>query len=204
MTAIRVIRLVAWAAVFVVAAGAAFLWFMGPQNRASLGDTIASAARVGGPFELVRDDGAPVTDKDLLGKPHAIFFGFTHCPEVCPTTLYEASGWLEALGPDADKFAVWFVTVDPERDTPAVLKDYVASFHKNIRGITGDPEKVARTLADYRVFSRKVPLDGGDYTMDHTATVFLFDGAGEFKGTIAWGESADTAVEKIRRLVKNG
>lgn len=197
----RTLRIVAWAAVLVVVAGASWLYFAADGGRNALQ---LAGARIGGPFTLVRDDGQTITDKDLLGKPHALFFGFTHCPEVCPTTLYEASGWLDALGEDAGKFAVWFVTVDPERDTPEVLEDYVASFNPNIRGITGKPEDIHKTLADYRVYYNKVPLDDGDYTMDHTATVYLIDAKGEFRGTIAWGEDSATALEKIRRLIDNG
>lgn len=197
----RAIRIAAWVAVLLVSVGAGWLYFSTDSAREALKIT---GARIGGPFTLVRDDGQPISDKDLLGKPHAIFFGFTHCPEVCPTTLYEASGWLDALGPDGKDFKVWFVTVDPERDTPEVLESYVASFNPNIRGITGKPEDIYKTLADYRVYYKKVPLDGGDYTMDHTATVYLMDGTGEFRGTIAWGEDQATALEKIRRLIKNG
>ncbi|MCU0790434.1 MAG: SCO family protein, partial [Nitratireductor sp.] len=160
--------------------------------------------KLGGPFELVRADGTPVTDKDIAGTPHAIFFGFTHCPEVCPTTLYEAAGWLQQLGPDAEKFRFYFITVDPERDTPEALKEYVASFDPRITGITGAPDKIAKVLADYRVYAKRVELEDGDYTMDHTATVYLIRGDGSFAGTISYNENPDIAIEKLRNLIKNG
>ena len=195
------IRYSAWAMVLVLVAASSYFW-LARGNGPSL--LQLSNAPLGGPFQLVRADGSPIGDKELLGKPHAMFFGFTHCPEVCPTTLLEAAGWLEKLGPDADNFAFYFVTVDPERDTPEVMKDYVSSFDPRIVGITGPVEAIHKTLADYKVFYRKVPLEDGDYTMDHTATVYLLRPDGSFSGTIAWGEDPDTALEKIRRLIKNG
>jgi protein SCO1/2 len=197
----RMIRYIAWVLVALICAGMAFVYWVpaGGRNVAEL-----AKVKIGGPFELVRADGSPITDKDLSGAPHAMFFGFTHCPEICPTTLSEAAGWLQQLGPEGDRFRVYFVSVDPERDTPAVLKEYIASFDPRIVGITGDRDKVAKVLSDYRVYAKRVELDGGDYTMDHTASVFLFRSDGSFSGTIAWGENPDIAIEKIRNLLKRG
>ena len=197
----KAIRYTAWALVVIAAAAFSFVWLGGDGGRKAL--ELANI-KLGGPFELVRADGSPISDKDLAGTPHAMFFGFTHCPEVCPTTLYEAAGWLKQLGPDADRFKFYFVTVDPERDTPQVIKDYIDSFDPRIVGITGDREKVDKLLADYRVYAKRVDLEDGDYTMDHTATVYLMRGDGSFAGTISYGENPDTAIEKIRNLIKNG
>ena len=126
-----------------------------------------------------------MTEALFRDKPSAMFFGFTHCPDVCPTTLMEMGGWIEALGADADKLRFVFVTVDPERDTPEVMNDYVTAFSDRIVGVTGEPEEVHAMVKDYKIFSRKVPLEGGDYTMDHTASMILLDANGSFVGTIA-------------------
>jgi protein SCO1/2 len=197
----KAIRYTAWALVVVAAAAFSFLWLGGEGGKKVLE---MADIKIGGPFELVRADGSPITDKDIEGTPHAMFFGFTHCPEVCPTTLYEAAGWLKQLGPDGDRFKFYFVTVDPERDTPQAINDYIASFDPRITGITGDPAKVSKLLADYRVYAKRVELEGGDYTMDHTATVYLMRGDGSFAGTISYGENPDIAIEKIRKLLENG
>lgn len=196
----RKIRIAAWALVAILAAVIAYVLVSGKAGREMLD---LAGAKIGGPFTLERTDGATVTDKDILGKPHALFFGFTHCPEVCPTTLWEASGWLQQLGDDADRFAFYFITVDPERDTRELLADYISAFDPRITGLTGTPEQVNEVKAAYRVFSRKVPLGDGDYTMDHTATVFLMHADGSFAGTIAWQENPETAIAKIRRLIEN-
>jgi protein SCO1 len=191
------LRYIAWALVLVLAGTLTYVWLAGAGGRQIV--EFADAG-IGGPFNLTRADGTPITDRDLLGEPHAIFFGFTHCPEVCPTTLFEASGWLEKLGPQAENFSVYFVTVDPERDTTQVLGEYMTSFPR-ITGITGDQAEIDQMLQSYKVYSRKVPLDDGDYTMDHTATVYLMDAEGEFSGTIAWSEDSEIALKKIRRLI---
>ena len=156
---------------------------------------------LGGAFTLVDQRGQPVTEALFRDMPSAVFFGFTHCPDVCPTTLMETAGWIEALGADAAKMRFVFVTVDPERDTPEVMNDYIAAFSDKIIGVTGDPEKVHAMVKDYKIVSRKVPLEGGDYTMDHTASVLLLDANGSFVGTIARDEAPDAAIGKLRRLV---
>lgn len=141
---------------------------------------VATASAVGGPFRLTDQEGKPISDTDLRGKPYLMFFGFTHCPDVCPTALFEASELLRALGPDASRTQVLFVSVDPERDTPAVLKDYLGSFDPQLRGVTGTPDEIAAVAKAFRVYYRKVPLEAGDYTMDHTAIVYLMDKQGKF------------------------
>ncbi|WP_460447948.1 SCO family protein [Alsobacter sp. SYSU BS001988] len=141
-----------------------------------------TAAAVGGPFRLVDQDGKPVTEAALKGKPSLIFFGFTHCPDVCPTTLQDVTQVYDALGPKADQLNSYFISVDPERDTPELLKTYLSSFDKRIVGLTGDRAAVDAATKAYRVYSRKVPLEKGDYTMDHTALVYLMDKSGQFVG----------------------
>lgn len=157
--------------------------------------------RIGGPFVLTTQSGARLTEADLRGKPFTVFFGFTHCPEVCPTTLWEMSAALKALGPDADRLKVLFVTVDPARDTPGSLAGYLQAFDPRIVGLTGTEAEIDAMAKAYRAYWRKVPTEGGDYTMDHTASVFLMDAKGEFAGTIAYEEQAPVRLEKLRRLI---
>jgi protein SCO1 len=156
----------------------------------------------GAPFSLVAQDGSEITEKAFQGHPTMVFFGFTHCPEVCPTTLFEMSGWFKTLGSEGGNIKAYFVSVDPERDTPELLKAYVSNVTDRVIGVSGEPDKIAAMIKSFGVYARKVPTDGGSYTMDHTASVFLLNSAGDFHGTIAYGENADTAVEKLRRLAK--
>lgn len=188
-------------AVLVAAAALSFGWFGEKIGEKAGGLLSEPVMTIGGPFELVDVDGKPFTDKDLLGKPRAMFFGFTFCPDVCPTTLWEATEWLNALGPDAEKLNFVYVSVDPERDTPEQMKSYLSAFHPQIIGLTGTVEQVQKVVEAYRVYAKKVELDGGDYTMDHTATVYLMDAEGGFRGTIAYGEAEENAVLKLRRLI---
>lgn len=163
-----------------------------------------SAVDIGGPFELIDAAGRPVTEKTLLGKPSAVFFGFTYCPEVCPTTLIELAAALNALGYDADKLNVVLVSVDPERDTPEQLKLYLSNFDSRIQGFTGTPEAVAKAAKAYRVFYKKVPVDGGEYTVDHSSAVYLFDKKGRFVEPIAHGAPHDRVVAQLKKLVTQG
>src|SRR5436189_969979 len=137
--------------------------------------SVTAPAAIGGPFQLTDQAGQPVTEQNLKGKPTLIFFGFTHCPDVCPTSLFEISEVLKAMGKDADRVNAFFVSVDPERDTAAAMKDYLSSFDPHLKGLTGNPESVAKVLSAYRVYSKKVPLKDGDYTMYHTALITLID-----------------------------
>ena len=134
---------------------------------------------IGGPFALTDVSGKTVTDADFRGEPTLVFFGYTHCPDICPTTLSSLSQMLNGLGPDK-KAAVLFITLDPERDTPAVLKDYLSSFDPRIVGLTGSRAAIDKVEREYRVYAKKVPPEGGDYSMDHTAVVSLMDKNGNF------------------------
>jgi protein SCO1 len=165
--------------------------------------TASNQGPFGTSFQLTTMNGEPITEAAFRQKPSAIFFGFTHCPEVCPTTLFELDGWLKKLGTDGANVNAYFVTVDPERDTVPVMRSYVSNVSDRITGVTGDPDKIAAMLKGYSVFARKVPVEGSDYTMDHTASIFLLDSKGSFFGTIAYGENPDTAVEKLKRLAKS-
>ncbi|MGB3502201.1 MAG: SCO family protein [Mesorhizobium sp.] len=151
-------------------------------------------------FKLVDQTGQPISERELRAQPSAVFFGFTHCPEICPTTLYELDQWLGKLGPDADKLRAFFVTVDPARDTPEVMNLYVSNVSKRITGITGSPEEVEAMVRGYNIYFKKVDTGGGDYTMDHTAAVILLDRGGGFAGTIAYEENPETAIAKLKRL----
>jgi protein SCO1/2 len=198
MSALRVVRYVAWGAiaVFVIALGySAWQW------QQSGGVSRLAATTIGGPFTLTDQNGNTVTEAALKGHPSAIFFGYTFCPDVCPTTLFEMTGWLDKLGPDADKLGVYFVSVDPERDTQEMLSEYLTAFDPRITGLTGSPEAIAEIVKGYRVFARKVPLDSGGYLMDHTATIYLLDSNGTFTGTIDYQEDPETALKKLQRLV---
>jgi protein SCO1/2 len=150
------------------------LWLLGGPRA------VTAASAIGGPFQLVDQSGQTVSEKSLQGKPTIIFFGFTHCPDVCPTALFEMSEILKAMGPDASRVNAFFISVDPERDTPAIMKDYLSSFDPGLKGLTGSPEAVAEIISGYRVYAKKVPLKDGDYTMDHTALIYLMDRDGKF------------------------
>ena len=172
---------------------AAILFLAGRSS--SVGPAIAA---VGGPFQLVDQDGKTVSDADMKGRPFLVFFGYTHCPDVCPTTLFEMSQMLHALGPDAGRIGALFITVDPERDTPAVLKDYLASFDPHLRGLTGGPAAVDAALKAYRVYAKKFPLKDGDYTMDHTAAVYLMDKNGRFVAPFNMKRTAEAEAADVR------
>jgi protein SCO1/2 len=176
--------------------GAVLLMTGGPDRP------VVQASAIGGPFRLVDQDGKPFTEQDLKGRPTLIFFGFTHCPDVCPTTLFEVSEMLRALGADAEKAQALFVTVDPERDTPAALKDYLTSFDPHLRALTGDPDALAGMLKAYRVYAKKVPLEGGAYTMDHTAIVYLMDKEGRFVAPFRLGKrTPQEAAAELRKYL---
>jgi protein SCO1 len=160
-----------------------------------------AAAAVGGPFRLEDQNGQPVTEQDMKGRPFLVFFGYTHCPDVCPTTLFDISQVLGKLGPDADRTGAIFITVDPERDTPTVLKDYLSNFDPHLRGLTGDASAVGAAIKAYRVYAKKIPLEHGDYTMDHTAVVYLMDKEGRFVGPFNLKQTPDAAAAELRKFL---
>lgn len=155
-----------------------------------------------GDYELVSTDGSVFTEAALVGAPSAVFFGFTHCPDVCPTTLGDISAWQEDLG-GAEALKVYFVTVDPARDTADILGDYVG-WVPGVAGVTGSEEEMGKALASFKVFVQKVPTEDDDYTMDHSASVLLFDKDGRFVETIRYQEDHDVAVGQLRNLLGLG
>lgn len=197
MRSLRAFRIVLWSLVVLAGAGAAYL-YLAPRNAS----VDAGQAVYATPFTLVDQDGAEVTEADFLGKPSAWFYGFTQCPDVCPTTLSEMSALLEALGPDADRLQVVFVSVDPERDDVATMKGYVDYFDDRIMGLTGALQDVSAMARTRYIYFEKVPLEGGDYTMDHSASVHLADADGAFFGTLDGEEPFETRLQKLRRLIQ--
>ena len=162
---------------------------------------VTAPAAIGGPFQLTDQTGQTVTDKSLLGRPSLIFFGFTHCPDVCPTSLFEMSQVLQAMGKDAGRVNAYFISIDPERDTVAAMKDYLSSFDPHLKGLTGDPAAIAKVAAEYRVYTKKVPLKDGDYTMDHTALVYLMDRDGHFVAPFDLKQTPEKAAAELKRYL---
>ena len=157
---------------------------------------------IGGPFTLTDENGKPITETALKGHPSLVFFGYTHCPDVCPTALFDMSEVLRALGPDAGRTAALFITVDPERDTPAVMKDYLSSFDPHLRGLTGSDAAIAAVEKEYRVYAKKVPTgQGGDYSMDHTALVYLMDKEGRFVAPFKLDRKPEQSAAELRKYM---
>lgn len=175
--------------------------FLGVILFATNYDGGSRSSAIGGPFKLVDQDGKPITEADFKGRPLLVFFGYTHCPDVCPTTLFEMSEVLHALGKDADRVNALFVTVDPERDTAPVMKDYLSSFDPHLRGATGDQKAIDAVEKDYRVYAKKVPAKDGDYSMDHTALVYLMDKEGRFVAPFKLDRKPEQAAADLRRYL---
>ena len=171
------------------------LWAMGGLKNAT------APAAIGGPFQLTDQAGRTVTEKNMQGRPSLIFFGFTHCPDICPTSLFEISEVLRAMGKDADKVNAYLISVDPERDTTEAMKDYLSSFDSHLEGLTGNPEQIAKVISAYRVYARKVPLKEGDYTMDHTALIYLMDRDGRFVSPFNLKRSPEQAAADLKRYL---
>lgn len=201
MNRFRTLRLILWSLVVVaaIATGIA-VWALrarplpGPQIASSLAD-------IGGPFRLMTHKGQPFGDADLRGRPHLLFFGFTHCPDVCPTTLSELTQRYEALGKDADKLTTLLVTVDPERDTPELLKEYMAAFDPRFIALRGTNAETEAIASAYKAYVKKVPLEGGGYTMDHTTIVYMLDRKGRFAGALDRHEDEEVQLAKLRSLI---
>lgn len=152
-------------------------------------------------FRLIDHNARPVGPDKLLGQASLIFFGFTYCPDICPTTLSDISTWLAALGDKANELNVVFITVDPMRDTTDVIAEYVNNFHPAIQGWTGSMDQIARAADGFGISYTKVVKGGAEYTMDHTANILLLNSAGKLVSTIDYHESKETAVPKIRRVL---
>lgn len=170
-------------------------WAMGGVSK------VAQPAAIGGPFQLTDQNGKAVTDKSLKGKPTLIFFGYTHCPDVCPTSLFEISEVLRVMGKDADKVNAIFISVDPERDTQAAMKDYLSSFDPHLQGLSGDPAETAKVITSYRVYAKKIPTKDGDYTMDHTALIYLMDREGRFVSPFNLKRTPEEAAADLKKYL---
>jgi len=197
---LKPLRHALWALVALALIGLGWFQFIAPKaGNGSLVDA-GTAALGRGDYQLVGTDGAEFTQATLKGQPSAVFFGFTHCPDVCPTTLGDVATWQEELGEDGGKLRVFFVTVDPERDTVEALRDYV-SWVPGVVGVSGSPEEIAKAIKAFRIYARKSPLEGGDYTMDHSSTMLLFDGNGDYAGLIGYQEETGRALASLRGLL---
>jgi len=195
----RSIRVLVLIAIFAAALGVSFgtvLWLF-PVGKS----LVTQPSTVGGPFRLVDQDGVTVTEQDFKGKPFLVFFGFTHCPDVCPAALFEVSEILRAMDKDGDKVGALFITVDPERDTPEKMKDYLQSFDPRLRGLSGSTEDLEKVAKAYRVYYKKVPLADNDYTMDHTALVYLMDKDGRFVAPFNIKRPPEQAAADMRRYL---
>lgn len=199
MTSLRAIRYAIWAAIVVALAVIAGTFYWQQAGGAKLAGSL-----IGGPFTLTDQHGATVTEAALKGHPSALFFGYTYCPDVCPTTLLDLSNYLKQLGPDGDKLKVYFVTVDPERDTEAQMANYLSLFDPRITGLTGSPPAVEQMLKAYRIYWKKIPDGNGGYSMDHSASVYLLDRDGNLTSTLDYQEKPDVALAKLKKLIAEG
>jgi protein SCO1 len=176
----------------------AVIFFVSGRAMSPIGQAVAA---IGGPLDLEDQNGAPFTDAQMKGHPFLVFFGFTHCPDICPTTLFDMSQMMKTLGPDANRVGALFITVDPERDTPKVLKDYLSNFDPRLRGLTGSQAQIEAAIKEYRVYAKKVPLENGDYTMDHTAIVYLMDKDGRFVAPFNMSRTPEGEAADLRRYL---
>jgi protein SCO1/2 len=184
----------------VVFGGAAFLGLTHRDTpRGAAGTLLANA--IGGPFRLVDQNGKTVTDADLKGKWSLIYFGYTHCPDACPTALNDMSIALDELGPRRSAVRPVFITVDPERDTPEVLKSYVTAFDAPIMALTGSPEEIAQAAKGYRVYFAKHPEAGGDYSMDHSSVIYVMDPEGRFTASFTHQNTPEEIAERLKKLL---
>ncbi|MCO5733197.1 SCO family protein [Rhizobium sp. SSA_523] len=180
-----------FASVFLAGLVAIIMWVSADSANARTGPFNAR-------FALLNDEGQPVDESLFKGAPSLVYFGYTHCPEVCPTTLFEVSGWLKALGPEGDRLKAYFFTVDPTRDTPSIMHAYVRSITDRITGITGTPEEMKKVTEGWMIHAARSYGDDSDYHMSHTTSLLLIGADGRLKGMIPYGEDQDQALSKIR------
>ena len=190
-------RIVLWALVAVAAVGAVMLWKQASPPPSPMSEALGS---IGGPFTLTGSDGKPFSSTELNGKPAAIFFGFTHCPDVCPTTLARLTKLRRELGKGNEAFSIVFISVDPGRDTPAEIGNYLQLFDTPVVGLTGTQAQIDQVKKQYGIYSRKVAQPEGGYSVDHTAAVLLMDRNGQFVATLSPEEGNSVALDKLRRI----
>jgi protein SCO1/2 len=189
----------ALAGIVILGAGVFLALALRDNPRGAAGTALASA--IGGPFQLTDQNGKTVTDADLKGKWSLVYFGYTHCPDACPTALNDISIALEDLGAKRDAVRPVFITVDPERDTPEALKAYVTSFDAPILALTGTPEQVAQAAKGYRVYYAKHPEAGGDYSMDHSSVIYVMDPQGRFTASFTHESTPEQIAERLKKLL---
>jgi protein SCO1 len=194
-----VVAAVLLAGILILAAGALLALGLRDNPKGAAGTLLSSA--IGGPFHLIDQNGKPVSDADLKGKWQLLFFGYTHCPDTCPTALNEISLALDRLGKKRDEVEIVFITVDPERDTPEVLKSYVQSFDAPIVALTGSPDQVAQAAKAYRVYYAKHPRSDGGYDMDHSAVIYVMDPQGRFTASLTPDAPADAIAQRMEKLL---
>lgn len=195
---LRRLRFALWTLVVIVVAATGLTLMRQPKFVEQQADKVI----IGGPFTMTSQLGQPVTEKDYLGQPMVMFFGFTNCPDICPTTLLRLTDLMAKLGPDSDKLQVVLVSVDPERDTPEILKAYLSQFDPRFSALTGTPEQLETFAKNYRFIYKKVPFGDGNYTMDHSAGVYLYDAKGAFVGTLDPHEKDDVVLKKLHNLLQ--
>jgi protein SCO1 len=188
-----------FAGILVLAAGVLFALAFRDQAKGVAGGPLGAA--IGGKFSLVDQNGKPFTDANLKGKWQLVFFGYTHCPDVCPTSLNDLSLALDQLGAKKGDIGIVFISVDPERDTPAVLKSYVESFGGPVTGLTGSPDAVKEAAKDYKVYYAKHPRSDGGYDMDHSALIYVMDPQGRFTATFTPDDTPDAIAARLKKLV---
>ena len=197
---LRAIRIMLWVLVAVAAIAGLVIALRPPPVAPTATASQTPMTPVGAPFTLTGTDGKPFSSASLAGKPFAIFFGFTHCPDVCPNTLARLARLRRDIGKGDGSFAILFVSVDPARDTPAEMARYAAAFNTPIIALTGTEQDIAKVKSAYGIYAAKVPQKGADYSVDHTATTFLMDARGQFVATITPDEGDPAATAKLSRL----
>ena len=197
----RLTPLIAAALAFLIGGAAVFYVLQTGPERA--GQVLGPGAKVGGPFSLITADGRTVTEKDFLGAPFLVYFGFTFCPDACPTELQQLSAVLDQMGPKAERVKVLFITIDPERDTPSVIGDYAKAFGPHIVGLTGNIDQVTAAARAYGAYFQKVPLPDspGEYTMDHTTATYLMTPRGSLSAILVPNQPAEEVAAAIAKLL---
>lgn len=198
----RQVRLGLWVLVALAAIAGVIVLLTTPAHNPPAQES-AAQTNFGGAFTLVGSDGKPFRSSELNGSPYALFFGFTHCPDTCPTTLARLVSLRKQLGKGEEPFKIVFVTVDPDRDGPKEMAAYSNAFGGPIIGLTGSPAQIDKVKKQFGIYSQKVPAEDGDYSVDHTATVLLFDREGKFVATLSPDEQDQPALDKLERITSN-